>query len=62
MRFAIYLPDKCKNEKLPVIYHLSGLTMDHIEYMEKSGSQRIASNLGVIIVAPDSSPRKLPCF
>ncbi|XP_065224982.1 S-formylglutathione hydrolase-like [Planococcus citri] len=57
MRFAIYLPDQCKNEKLPVIYHLSGLTMDHIEYIEKSGSQRIASNLGVIIVAPDSSPR-----
>lgn len=58
MQFAIYLPAQCEKKKLPVIYFLSGLTMDHIEFMEKSGTQRIASNYGAIIVAPDSSPRK----
>lgn len=58
MRFAIFLPPQVQTEKLPVIYFLAGLSMDHMTFIDKSGSQRYASEQGVILVAPDSSPRK----
>jgi S-formylglutathione hydrolase len=58
MRFAIYLPPQAANgEKVPVLYWLSGLTCSDENFMQKAGAQRIAAELGIAIVAPDTSPR-----
>ncbi len=57
MRFAIYLPPQSQNKAVPVLYWLSGLTCTDENFMQKSGAQRIASELGIAIVAPDTSPR-----
>jgi S-formylglutathione hydrolase len=58
MKFAIYLPPKVSDgEKVPVLYWLSGLTCTDENFMQKSGVQRIAAELGIAIVAPDTSPR-----
>lgn len=58
MRFAIYLPPQASNgEKLPVLYWLSGLTCSDENFMQKAGAQAIAAELGIVIVAPDTSPR-----
>ncbi|MGB1262136.1 MAG: S-formylglutathione hydrolase [Cognaticolwellia sp.] len=58
MRFAIYLPPQVsKGEKVPVLYWLSGLTCTDENFMQKAGAQRIAAELGMAIVAPDTSPR-----
>lgn len=58
MRFAIYLPPQAtENQKVPVIYWLSGLTCTDENFMQKAGAHRIAAELGVAIVAPDTSPR-----
>jgi len=58
MRFAIYLPPQVEEgKKVPVLYWLSGLTCSDENFMQKSGVQRIAAELGIAIVAPDTSPR-----
>jgi len=58
MRFAIYLPPQASSShKVPVLYWLSGLTCTDENVMQKSGIQRIAAELGIAIVAPDTSPR-----
>ncbi|WP_306800379.1 S-formylglutathione hydrolase [Endozoicomonas sp. YOMI1] len=57
MRFAIYLPPESQNKTFPVLYWLSGLTCTDENFMQKSGAQRVASELGIAIVAPDTSPR-----
>ena len=58
MRFAIYLPPQSiDGEKVPVLYWLSGLTCTDENFMQKAGAQRIAAELGMAIVAPDTSPR-----
>ena len=58
MRFAIYLPPQASNgQKVPVLYWLSGLTCSDVNFMQKAGAQRIAAELGIAIVAPDTSPR-----
>lgn len=58
MRFAIYLPPQASNrEKVPVLYWLSGLTCTDENFMQKAGAHRVAAELGVAIVAPDTSPR-----
>lgn len=58
MVFAVYLPPQFEwGEKLPVLYWLSGLTCTDENFMQKSGVQRLAAELGMIIVAPDTSPR-----
>jgi len=58
MRFAIYLPPQVSNgRKVPVLYWLSGLTCTDENFMQKAGAQRIAAELGIAIVAPDTSPR-----
>lgn len=58
MRFAIYLPPQAsKGQDVPVLYWLSGLTCTDENFMQKAGAQRIAAELGVAIVAPDTSPR-----
>ncbi len=55
--FAIYLPPQAKTEKVPVLYWLSGLTCTEQNFIGKAGAQRVAAELGIAIVAPDTSPR-----
>jgi S-formylglutathione hydrolase len=55
MAFTIFVPDA--QGKLPALYWLSGLTCTANNFTEKSGAYRKASELGLIIVAPDTSPR-----
>ena len=58
MRFSIFLPEeKSVGETFPVLYWLSGLTCTDENFMQKAGAQRIASELRMVIVAPDTSPR-----
>jgi S-formylglutathione hydrolase len=57
MNFAIYLPPQAETQKLPVLYWLSGLTCTEQNFITKAGAQRYAAEHGVILVAPDTSPR-----
>ncbi len=58
MRFAIYLPPQASaGKRVPVLYWLSGLTCTDENFMHKAGAQRVAAQLGIAIVAPDTSPR-----
>jgi len=59
MTFSAFLPSGSKNAKLPVLYYLSGLTCTDLNCVEKSGIQRVAEKLNVIVVFPDTSPRGL---
>ncbi|SFV31089.1 S-formylglutathione hydrolase [Pseudoxanthomonas sp. YR558] len=57
MRFAVYLPPQAETRKLPLLYWLSGLTCTEQNFITKAGAQRYAAEHGVILVAPDTSPR-----
>jgi S-formylglutathione hydrolase len=57
MIFAIYLPPQAQTQPVPVLYWLSGLTCTDENFMQKAGAQRLAAELGMAIVAPDTSPR-----
>ena len=57
MRFAVYTPPQAQDGKVPVLWYLSGLTCTWANVMEKSGIQRYAAEHGLMIVAPDTSPR-----
>jgi S-formylglutathione hydrolase len=57
MTFAVFVPDHPAGEKLPVLWFLSGLTCTHANVMDKGEYRRLASELGLIIVCPDTSPR-----
>ncbi len=57
MRMAVYLPPQASTKPCPVVYWLSGLTCTEQNFTTKAGAQRVASELGLIIVAPDTSPR-----
>ena len=58
MHFSIYLPPSASAEaRVPVLYWLSGLTCTDENFMQKAGAQRVAAELGVALVAPDTSPR-----
>ncbi|MCD9032715.1 S-formylglutathione hydrolase [Luteimonas sp. Y-2-2-4F] len=55
--FAVFLPPQAERERLPVLYWLSGLTCNEQNFVTKAGAQRYAAEHGVILVAPDTSPR-----
>lgn len=58
MRFAVYLPPQASEDhRVPVLYWLSGLTCTDENFMQKAGAHRLAAELGIAIVAPDTSPR-----
>ena len=57
MTFAIYLPPQAEHTRVPVLYWLSGLTCTDENFMQKAGAQRIAAELGIALVVPDTSPR-----
>ena len=60
MTFSVFLPEQLATGadiRLPVLYWLSGLTCTDENFVQKAGAQRVASELGLILVAPDTSPR-----
>jgi S-formylglutathione hydrolase len=57
MKVAVYLPPQAATQKLPVLYWLSGLTCNEQNFITKAGAQRYAAEHGIILVAPDTSPR-----
>ena len=57
MTFGLFLPEEAEEGAVPVIWFLSGLSCTHENAMLKSGAQRWASDHGVAVVFPDTSPR-----
>jgi S-formylglutathione hydrolase len=58
MVFSVYLPPQAESgERLPVLWYLSGLTCTHANVTEKGEYRRVCAELGLIFVAPDTSPR-----
>ncbi|RZM32706.1 MAG: S-formylglutathione hydrolase [Sphingomonas sp.] len=57
MTFAVYVPSHDAGARLPVLWFLSGLTCTHANVMDKGEYRRACAELGVILVAPDTSPR-----
>ncbi|MBE2259804.1 MAG: S-formylglutathione hydrolase [Candidatus Accumulibacter sp.] len=57
MVFAVYLPPQAASAPVAVLYWLSGLTCSDENFMHKAGAMRVAAELGIAIVAPDTSPR-----
>ncbi len=57
MKFSVYIPPQAQSEPVPVLYFLSGLTCTEENFMTKAGAQQFAAKYGVMLVAPDTSPR-----
>ncbi len=57
MRFSVFVPPQAAEGKVPVVTFLSGLTCTEENFMIKSGAQRVAAEIGVMLVSPDTSPR-----
>ena len=58
MRFSVFQPPQAARGKVPVLYFLAGLTCTEETFMIKAGAQRAAAELGLMLVAPDTSPRQ----
>jgi S-formylglutathione hydrolase len=59
MRFGVFLPPQAEAQRVPVLYWLSGLTCTEENFIVKAGAQRVAAELGLALVVPDTSPRGL---
>ena len=57
MTFSVYVPPHPDGARLPVVWYLSGLTCTHANVTEKGEFRRPCAELGLIFVAPDTSPR-----
>lgn len=57
MRFSVFLPPQVKTRSVPAVYYLAGLTCTEETFPAKAGAQRVAAELGVALVACDTSPR-----
>ena len=57
MQFGVFTPPQAQHGPVPVLTFLSGLTCTEENFMVKSGAQRVAAELGLMLVAPDTSPR-----
>ncbi len=57
MIFGLYLPPQAASERVPLLWWLSGLTCNDQNFATKAGAQRVAAELGIAILAPDTSPR-----
>lgn len=58
MGFAVFIPPQAAAGPVPVLYYLSGLTCTEDNFTVKAGAQRYAAEHGLMLVAPDTSPRK----
>jgi S-formylglutathione hydrolase len=57
MRFSVFIPAHAQGERLPALFYLAGLTCTEETFMIKAGAQRVAAREGLVLVAPDTSPR-----
>ncbi|GLQ77620.1 S-formylglutathione hydrolase [Mesorhizobium huakuii] len=57
MIFAVFVPPQARERPCPVVWYLSGLTCTHANVMDKGEYRRMAAELGLIVVCPDTSPR-----
>lgn len=57
MRFSVYVPPQAEAGPVPIVYWLSGLTCTEENFTTKAGAQQYAAKYGVMLVAPDTSPR-----
>ena len=57
MRFAVFLPPQAAQRQVPALLYLAGLTCNEETFMVKAGAQRMAAELGLALIAPDTSPR-----
>src|SRR5437868_6837981 len=58
MKFAVYLPPQARaGATLPALMYLAGLTCTEETFAMKAGAQRLAAELGLVLVSPDTSPR-----
>jgi len=57
MRFGVFTPPHAKAARVPVLWFLAGLTCTEENFAVKAGAQRAASELGLILITPDTSPR-----
>ena len=58
MKFSVYRPPQARSAKVPVLYFLSGLTCTEETFPIKGHAQQVAAELGLMLVAPDTSPRE----
>jgi S-formylglutathione hydrolase len=57
MRFSVFLPPQAVQGPVPGVVYLAGLTCNEETFMAKGGAQRVAAELGLALIAPDTSPR-----
>jgi S-formylglutathione hydrolase len=57
MNFSIFTPPQAKDGKVPALVYLAGLTCTEETFMIKAGAQKIAADLGLALICPDTSPR-----
>lgn len=57
MRFSVFLPPQAKKISVAAVLYLAGLTCNEETFMAKAGAQRMAAELGLALIAPDTSPR-----
>lgn len=57
MRFSVFIPPQAQHGPVPVLYYLSGLTCTEENFTAKAGAQGYAAEQGLMLVAPDTSPR-----
>ena len=58
MKFSAYLPPQARAGKVPVLYYLAGLTCTEETFPIKAHAQEAAAQLGLMLIAPDTSPRE----
>lgn len=59
MKFSVFTPPQAQSGRVPVLYYLAGLTCTEETFMIKAGAQQVAAELGIMLVAPDTSPRSV---
>jgi S-formylglutathione hydrolase len=59
MRCSVFVPPQAHERPVPVLYYLAGLTCTEETFTIKAGAQRLAAQLGLMLVSPDTSPRKV---
>jgi len=57
MQFSVFLPLRAEKAEVPAVYFLSGLTCTDENFSTKAGAQRVATELGIALIVPDTSPR-----